>query len=66
MDTKKLERYEQVAMFTRIGNRAVEKAQEESRRLNVPNVYMHNGTIFYEKPNGEITTEDLFAKYLEK
>lgn len=62
MSLTKLERYEQAAQFTRIGNRAVKKAQEESRKLGVPNVYLHNGTIFYEKPNGEITTNDLFKK----
>ncbi len=48
MSVSKLERLEQVARFTRIGNSAVKKAQDESRRLGVPNVYMHNGTIFYE------------------
>lgn len=59
--SKELELHKESARFTRIGNRAVKKAQEESRRLGVPNVYMHNGKIFYEKPDGEITTEDLFA-----
>lgn len=32
-----------------IGNRAVRKAQEENRRLGIPNVYSHNGVIYYEK-----------------
>jgi hypothetical protein len=35
---------------------AVRKAQEESRRLGVPNVYSINGILHYELPNGELTT----------
>jgi len=31
--------------FQRIGNRAVHRAQEESRRLGVPNWYSINGKI---------------------
>ena len=45
----------------RIGSRAVHKAQEESRRLDVPNVFSHNGSLYYELPNGELTTVDPFA-----
>lgn len=41
----------------RIGQEAVQKAQEESRRLGVPNVYSYDGVIYYELPNGELTTE---------
>lgn len=33
------------AEFTRIGNRAVHKAQEENRRLGIPNWYSINGKI---------------------
>ena len=44
----------------RIGSRAVQKAQEESRRLGVPNVYSHNGIIYYELPNGQLTIDDPF------
>ncbi len=52
------ELYEQAIEFERIGNRAVRKAQEESRRLGVPNVYSKDGTIYYERPDGTLTTED--------
>lgn len=31
--------------FQRIGNRAVHKAQEENRRLNIPNWYSIGGVI---------------------
>jgi hypothetical protein len=39
----------------RIFRTAVRKAQEESRRLGVANVYSINGRIYYELPDGEIT-----------
>jgi len=55
-----LETYREAAEFLRIGNRAVRKAQEENRRLGVPNVYSHNGTLYYELPDGRLTTEDPF------
>ena len=52
--------YRRAAEFQRIGSRAVLKAQEESRQLNVPNVYSHNGTLYYELPDGRLTTIDPF------
>jgi hypothetical protein len=55
-----IEVYRQAAEIQRIGSRAVQQAQEESRRLNVPNVYSHNGTLYYELPDGELTTKDPF------
>lgn len=42
----------------RAGNRAVLKAQEENRRLGIPNVYCRDGVIYYQLPNGEITTRE--------
>lgn len=53
-----IETYRQAIEFQRIGNRAVRKAQEESRRLSVPNVYSYNGTLYYELPDGSLTTID--------
>jgi hypothetical protein len=47
-----------MAEFVRIGREAVHEAQEESRRLGVPNVYSINGILHWELPNGELTTED--------
>ena len=55
-----IETYREAAEFHRIGNRGVRKAQEESRRKNVPNVYSHNGTLYYELPDGRLTTVDPF------
>ena len=45
------------AEINRIGNRAVHKAQEENRRLGIPNVYSINGTIFFQMPDGSIRTD---------
>ena len=46
-----------VAEWTRIFGIAVRKAQEESRRMGVPNVYSIDGKIVYELPNGERVNE---------
>ena len=58
--TLSLEAYHEATEFQRIGNRAVRKAQEESRRKGVPNIYFHNGTLYYELPDGRLTTVDPF------
>ena len=42
----------------RIGRRAVRRAQEDSRRLGIPNVYSMNGLLYYELPSGELTRTD--------
>ncbi len=46
--------------ITRIGNRAVKKAQEENRQKGLPNVYSINGKIVYALPDGTLTTEYKF------
>jgi hypothetical protein len=35
----------------------VRKAQAESRRLGVPNVYSLNGQLYYELPNGDYSRQ---------
>jgi hypothetical protein len=57
-----LETYEKVQELIRIGNRAVRAAQEENRRLGVPNVYSINGVLYYELPNGELSQTDPYQK----
>ena len=47
----------------RIARRAVRKAQEQSRRRGVPNVYSINGRLYYELPSGELSLTD---PYVEK
>lgn len=41
-----------------LGNKAVHKAQEENRKLGLPNIYSKNGTTYYELPDGTITMEE--------
>ena len=60
--TPKFGTYGKADEFTRIGNRAVRKAQEESRRLGVPNVYSYNGILYYELPNGELSRIDPYEE----
>ena len=55
---KDMELYSEMSEVQRIASRAVQKAQEESRRLGVPNVYCINGIIYYELPSGELSTVD--------
>lgn len=63
MDEKKeldAEIYRKAAELRRIGNRAVRKAQEENRRLGIPNAYSRRGRLYFELPSGELTEEDPF------
>ena len=53
--------YTKIYELVRIGSRAVVVAQEESRRLGVPNVYSINGILHYELSSGELTTLDPMA-----
>jgi hypothetical protein len=55
--------YAKADEIVRIGRRAVRKAQEESRRRGVPNVYSINGLLYYELPSGELSLTD---PYVEK
>ena len=43
-----------------IGNHAVNKAIEENKKLGIPTVYSIDGTILYQLPDGEITTQSPF------
>lgn len=47
--------HEEFDEVMRVFRSAVREAQEESRRLGVPNVYFIDGEIVYELPNGEYT-----------
>ncbi len=57
-----LETYEKIQDLMRIGRRAVHEAQEENRRLGIPNVYSINGILYYELPNGELSRTDPYQK----
>lgn len=49
--------YELLLKVTKIGARAVKKAQEENRRHGLPSVYSKNKKIYYELPDGTMTTK---------
>jgi hypothetical protein len=57
MDKNNRNIFEFTARLTKVGNRAVRKAQEENRRLGIPNVYAKQGRIYYQLPDGTITVE---------
>jgi hypothetical protein len=52
--------YQKLQELVRIGERGARAAQEENRRLGIPNVYSIDGVLYYELPNGELTREDPF------
>ena len=47
---------EEVERMTAIANTAVHAAQEENRRKGIPNVYVLNGKIVWQLPDGAVTT----------
>ena len=57
MKTKKPHIREIAAEFTKLGNRAMRKAQEENHRHGLPNIFAKNDTIYYQLPDGTITTK---------
>ena len=44
--------FEKTDELIRLGADAVNRAQDESRKLGVPNVYSINGKLYREGPNG--------------
>jgi hypothetical protein len=57
-----LDTYEWADEVQRIGSLAVQRAQEESRRMGVPNVYSINGVLYYETPSGELSRTDPYRE----
>lgn len=55
---KALENFDEIE---RTGTDAVERAQEENRRLSIPNACSRNSTPYFEPPNGTITQEEPFV-----
>ena len=52
---KNIDTYRKADELMRICRSAVRKAQAESRRLGVANVYSFNGERYFELPNGDYT-----------
>ena len=55
------ETYARIDELVRMGREAVAKAQDESRRLGVPNVYAFNGRLYYETTTGELSLSDPYT-----
>ncbi|MGE5340784.1 MAG: hypothetical protein ACM3SY_04805 [Candidatus Omnitrophota bacterium] len=55
-----IEIYQRAFEIQRIGNDAVRKVLKENREKGIPIVFSRNGIIYYELPNGEITTKSPF------
>lgn len=53
--------YSTIDDLLRIGSVAVSKAQDESRRMGVPNVYSIKGRLHYETPSGDLSTSDPYT-----
>jgi hypothetical protein len=57
-----LETYRITDELLRIGNRAMRRAQEESRAVGVSNVYSIGGVLYYELPHGELSRQDPYVE----
>ncbi|MGE3242814.1 MAG: hypothetical protein AB7I57_17205 [Pirellulales bacterium] len=51
-----------VQVLTKIGNRAVQDAQEENRCRGIPNVYSINGVLYWELPDGTLSRTDPYVE----
>lgn len=49
---------ERMEELVRLAHQGATRAQDENRAAGVPNVYSIDGVLYYELPNGELTTED--------
>jgi len=56
------ETYAYIDELVRLAGEAVVEAQEESRRMGVPNVYSINGRLYYETETGELSLTDPYTK----
>ncbi|MCX6579991.1 MAG: hypothetical protein NT166_07370 [Candidatus Aminicenantes bacterium] len=55
-----IEIYQKAFEIQKIGNEAVRKVLKENKKRGIPIVFSKNGIIYYELPNGEITTKSPF------
>jgi len=57
-----IEIYKKDAFINKIGKAAMQEEKEKNRRLGIPSAFMQNGKIYYELPDGTITTEKPWDK----
>ncbi len=53
-------------LIQKIGNSAIRKAQKESLKKGIPNVYSKNKIIYFQLPDGIITMKNPFKKMKNK
>jgi len=56
----KTETYELTLKIARIGSRALREAHKENHRHNLPNIFTRNKNLYFEMPDGTITTDNPF------
>lgn len=69
MEVKKfnnLKIYQKIFEFMRIGNKSVQLAIAENKKMGLPNVFSMSNTIYYRMPDGTITTKSPFKKTKKK
>lgn len=49
--------FKRVFEIVQIGNAAVRAAQEENRKAGIASVYSFHGKLYYELPDGTLTSE---------
>lgn len=54
-----------ISEIQRIGNAAVQEAQDNLRAKGIPLCFSRNGRIYYEMPDGSIQTENPYPALLK-
>lgn len=65
MEVKQLDNieiYQRAVEIQQIANDAAEMVRKENKELGVPIVFSRDGIIYYEMPDGEITTKSPFKE----
>ncbi len=58
----KREAYELTLKISRIGSLALREAHERNHSLGLPNIFTRNKRLYFEMPDGTITTDNPFDK----
>ncbi len=64
----RVEKFDDIGIYQRalevqqMGNLAIERLRKENKAKGIPIVFSRNGIIYYEMPDGNITTQSPFLK----
>ena len=58
----KTEVYELTLEIARIGSQALREAHKENHSRNLPNIFTRNKNLYFEMPDGTITTDNPFKQ----